>query len=948
MRKVVFILFVLTLSAAFSVTWAQCPAADSYATATTAASCPSNGIMQFTNPADVAVMGGMGVQGAIYTITSGPASGGYQTAGQSANKFEGLPAGTYAVTISKPGCPNVVKSGVVVSSAYTPINLSASVSNQCAGGQAGGTITASVTGGKAPLQYAFVQSTDASVPDESLTYGPASSTVVSSFGTYQVRAKDACGIFTTRSVTVAPNAPKAYFNPAGSTKDCNTYAIAGSLTPTVGGSGITPTVSQPYKIELFDVASTNQCTIPSGASPFQTINATSAADLKFDLAKTHPQILVRTTSSCGEVDIRCFNLDNTIGPALSQSTSPSCTQFNGINGTDILLQPSRFTPPMNVTISSGATGNPVLTTAQLTSNANKLFSVAYVSAGYIIRVEDACGQVRSLTVTSPPSATANVVAKASTNLNCANQIGAKRTSVALSGGATGLLATGSKVVLTAGPSGLISPALQASGGSGLTYYWNNLDPGIYTGQITTTTTNCGPSSFTFAVPVNSASSPGLAYNLTGSVAGLCNGNSNLTASFNYNGPNSVTYVATNSANAVVATNTNGIFNDLSPDVYSVKAIANTGCSFTFTQSKSFTVTQGGNAPTITKKVGVICENNGTPTSSGQAFFQFNGVPPYRLELKPAGSATWTTQGTGVTSSTYAIANLSANADYDFRLTDNCGKSTVSTISIKPLETQFVENTLQPCVDQNYTLSAPDLPGASYSWAKDGSAISTNREINFTPYQASSNGQYVVTIALGNNCVARQATANLTSTNCGQPLPVNLASFSAKALADNTVQVDWVTANEQGNAYFQVERSKDLATFETIGRVQPKDGSMNGSTYRYVDKSPYEGTSYYRLHQVDLSGKTTDFPAIAVVLRNEAYGVFPNPVVNARFTLSLDEPQSAIIRFYSAEGRSLNLDRTVLGSNRVSLRITDKVSTGIYLLLVEERGQTKQYRLVIQK
>lgn len=928
--------------------WAQCPAANSYTTSTTAATCPSNGGFQISNPADVAVSGGKGVSGAIYTITAGPSSGGYQTTGQSANRFDGLPPGTYSVTIAKPDCPDMVLSGIRVNSTRTPLSLTATVANLCADGQPSGTITASASGGLAPIEYAFIKAPNPNVSEDALTYGPTSTTATGSFGVFQVRAKDGCGVFTTQSIDVEPIARKAYFSPSGSNKDCDEYTINGGLNATTGGSSITPAPDNVYKIELFDVSSTNPCAIPAGASPFQTINAKATADLKFDLLKSHSQLAIRTTSPCGEVEVRCYNLANTLGPSLSRQVVASCKQFGGVNGTDILLQPSRFTAPLAVTISSAATGNPILTTDQLATVSSKLYSVPYESAGYIVQAKDACGQVRSLTITSPPTAGSPLTVGVNTSLGCANQLGAKRTNITLSGGFTGLLEAGTTVLLTAGPEGAISPPLQATG-SVTSYYWNNLAPGWYTAQVSTTTTGCGPTSFTFAVPENSSSSPGLAYNLTGSVTALCSGNSSLTTSFNYNGGTTVTYQLTNSSNAVVATNTSGVFTNIPPDVYSVKASASTGCGVSLTQSQSFTVSAGNTAPEITKKVGVICENGNTATATGQAIFRFNGFAPYLLEVSPSGANTWSTVSTNITTADYVVSNLKATATYDFRLTDNCGKSTVTTVSIKPLDAQTVENSLQPCNNQNYDLSAPDFPGASYSWSKDGNVIANSRQLTFTPYQSVNNGRYVVTITLPQGCVVRTATPNLNSSNCGEPLPVSLVSFKAQALADQTVQLDWVTASEQNNAYFQLERSKDLVSAEILGRIAAAEGkALSGHSYRYTDTQPYWGTSYYRLRQVDKDGAQVTYPWEAVVMRDEAYGVLPNPVMEQRFNVSLDEPRTANVQLFSADGHEISLERKPLGSSRLELKAGNVLPVGIYVLVVKERGQTRQHRLVMQK
>lgn len=927
-----------------TISYGQCPAATTYTTSTTAASCPSNGIMQFTNPADVAVSGGMGVAEAVYTLTAGPASGGYQTTGQSANRFEGLPPGTYSVTITKPNCPDVVISGVTIKTTYTPLILTALVDQVCADGGPGGTITATAMGGLSPIQYAFVKAPNANIADDLLTYGPTSATATSSFGLFQVRAKDGCGVFTTNTVDVEPNAVKAYFNPAGSAKNCDQYSITGSLNPAAGGSSLTPGPSNIYTIELFDVTSTNPCGIPSGASPFQTIQATSPADLKFDLDKIHAQVAIRTTSPCGEVEVRCYNLSNNFGPSLSRLVSPSCDQINAINGVDILLQPSRFTAPLSVTISSQATGTPVLLTDQLTNNNAKLYSVQYVAEGYSVQVEDACGQVRSFTIASPPTGASPVGVNVSTNLGCADELGAKRTNINLSGGVTGLLESGGGVLLLSGPDGPYSPGLPASG-SGTSYYWNNLAPGTYTAQFSPNSNDCGPTSFSFTVPPNSLSSPGLTYNLAGSVTPLCSGNASLTTSFNYNGGTSVTYQLLDASNQVVATNTSGFFTSLVPGVYSVKASASTGCGVNLSQTQSFTLPVTDTTPHISKIVGIICESGNT--SSGQAYFQFSGFTPYRLELSPTGHNAWSTIATGITSSTYAVTNLPANGTYDFRLSDNCGKSTVTTVSIRPLEAQTVENSVQPCQGQNYTLSAPDFPGATYSWIKDGNPIATSRQLIFAPFQTTDNGQYVVTITLGNGCVVRTATANLSTTKCGGALPVSLALFKGQVL-NHIVQLDWVTASEKNNAYFQIERSKDLITFESLGRVAAQEGiGLTGHTYRFIDQQPYWGTSYYRLYQVDLSGTFTIYPAVAVILRSEPYRIYPNPVVDQRFRISVDEPQIAEIHLFNVDGRSMGLERSMINSNTLEVKATATLSAGVYLLVVEERGTRRTHHVVVR-
>jgi hypothetical protein len=184
---------------------------------------------------------------------------------------------------------------------------------------------------------------------------------------------------------------------------------------------------------------------------------------------------------------------------------------------------------------------------------------------------------------------------------------------------------------------------------------------------------------------------------------------------------------------------------------------------------------------------------------------------------------------------------------------------------------------------------------------------------------------------------------------GNPLPVNLVSFTAKAEANRTVALEWVTSFETSNKGFLIERSKDLLRFETVGEVSELSSESKAlKTYHFVDQTPYQGTSYYRLTQTDLSGKSTVYPAVAVVLRDDAYGISPNPVINeGLFTLRLDEPETAVIRFNRVDGRAVAFQKQGIQSGNLLLRATEKLSTGVYLLTVDERSQRRQYRVVVE-
>ena len=115
----------------------------------------------------------------------------------------------------------------------------------------------------------------------------------------------------------------------------------------------------------------------------------------------------------------------------------------------------------------------------------------------------------------------------------------------------------------------------------------------------------------------------------------------------------------------------------------------------------------------------------------------------------------------------------------------------------------------------------------------------------------------------------------------------------------------------------------------------------------MDNAPYRGTSYYRLRQEDVDGSSQVFKAEPVVIEGR-YGVYPNPVVSQQgFTLELDEPASAVLHLYSASGSELGVGKSDSGESSTKVLPSSKLTSGVYILTVEERGTTRKHRLVVQ-
>jgi hypothetical protein len=93
---------------------------------------------------------------------------------------------------------------------------------------------------------------------------------------------------------------------------------------------------------------------------------------------------------------------------------------------------------------------------------------------------------------------------------------------------------------------------------------------------------------------------------------------------------------------------------------------------------------------------------------------------------------------------------------------------------------------------------------------------------------------------------------LHTTN-GGVVPVELNSFTATANGKE-VTLNWTTATELNNQGFEVQRKFGNSDFATIGLVKGHGTTTSPNNYTYSDKLIDAGKYFYRLKQIDFSGK----------------------------------------------------------------------------------------------
>lgn len=130
-----------------------------------------------------------------------------------------------------------------------------------------------------------------------------------------------------------------------------------------------------------------------------------------------------------------------------------------------------------------------------------------------------------------------------------------------------------------------------------------------------------------------------------------------------------------------------------------------------------------------------------------------------------------------------------------------------------------------------------------------------------------------------------------SKDLSNPVPVDWLSFDAQ-WKDKNASLNWSTASEENNDFFEVQRRSEQGEFETIAKIQSKanNGFSNSILkYDYIDPSAASlnlDKLFYRIKQTDYDG-TIDYSMIqflSLEQKNE-FILSPNPN-NGKFHLKL--------------------------------------------------------------
>ena len=177
------------------------------------------------------------------------------------------------------------------------------------------------------------------------------------------------------------------------------------------------------------------------------------------------------------------------------------------------------------------------------------------------------------------------------------------------------------------------------------------------------------------------------------------------------------------------------------------------------------------------------------------------------------------------------------------------------------------------------------------------------------------------------------------------LPLRIVSYNAKLTFNGTAQLNWVTATETNNSYFEVLRSADGINFTPIGKVSAAINATQEKQYSFTDLSPLAGTNYYQLLQYDKDGKKTSLGirTVKVSQKAGAISVFPNPS-NGVFNVNFEANSYQKAELIDLAGKVLMT--RVIGRQESTMGFNiSNLPTGIYNVKLSGTGKLERKQIV---
>jgi hypothetical protein len=177
------------------------------------------------------------------------------------------------------------------------------------------------------------------------------------------------------------------------------------------------------------------------------------------------------------------------------------------------------------------------------------------------------------------------------------------------------------------------------------------------------------------------------------------------------------------------------------------------------------------------------------------------------------------------------------------------------------------------------------------------------------------------------------------------LPIKLIYFKG-TVVDDGILLEWASAAEENFDYYEVARSEDGLSFNTVATISGKDD--NGAEYSFIDSWPFAATNYYKLTAVDRDGSREEMD----VIKNEWSGgrdlirIYPNPVSDGTLHALFPDGGSGSFRLLDSSG-AVVAESSFGNAFACNLHLPTNATAGIYFVYAEVDGHTTRIKVIVK-
>ncbi|HWB25943.1 MAG TPA: discoidin domain-containing protein [Chitinophagaceae bacterium] len=312
--------------------------------------------------------------------------------------------------------------------------------------------------------------------------------------------------------------------------------------------------------------------------------------------------------------------------------------------------------------------------------------------------------------------------------------------------------------------------------------------------------------------------------------------------------------------------------------------------------------------------------------------------------------TYTWSGSGVTSvsSTSTTAQPVATGAFSLAVTDAYGCTGTAYTPSVDVDQASPDISTAACGINSDGVAYVQLyesTGVSWLWSAtnpvsrfySSSALDPSSDVTTTTNQSpfiKIKDLYTVNIVDANGCNGSGSVDATVALSGCVVLNTGILNFTAEKQSDG-VLLRWTAPVDIDNSRFDIQRSDDGFTWQTLGTVKAKTTGTGNYNYNFTDKKPVNGTNYYRLRQVDINGHLS-YSAVRKIDISTFWAVkqYPNPVSDYLILeFNYDKQEKAFITIQTISGSKVfgNEQMLAKGFNRIKINQVKPLAQGTYIL-----------------